>query len=241
MKKLVIISIICFFIFIPGIILYVYGRSLWFPIYLKLRGLRTVSEVQQKIEADVLKRLYQDFNQSGIQLPLNRLCIIGLKEEKKLEIWGMKDDTWIFIKEYPFTASSGTLGPKLKEGDRQIPEGIYRVESLNPNSRYHLSIKLDYPNAFDKAKGKMDGRIDLGGDIFIHGKAVTIGCIPIGDAGIEELFYLVNKTGKNNIIVIIAPYNMRNRKKKVDIDEIEWEEELYNKIKKKLSKFQKEI
>jgi len=63
------------------------------------------------------------------------------------------------IKSYPFTGFSGGLGPKLREGDGQIPEGVYAIEYLNPNSQFHLSVKLDYPNVFDKAKGRADGEI----------------------------------------------------------------------------------
>ena len=90
------------------------------------------------------------------------------------------------MRTFPFQGFSGTLGPKLREGDGQIPEGLYRIEYLNPNSSYHLSLKIDYPNAFDREKGRSDGRERLGYDIFIHGKSVTVGCIPIGDEAIGQ-------------------------------------------------------
>jgi len=71
------------------------------------------------------------------------------------------------VADYRITAASGTAGPKLREGDRQVPEGIYRIVGLNPNSRYHLSMKLDYPNAFDRHQAARDGRARPGSDIFI--------------------------------------------------------------------------
>ena len=70
---------------------------------------------------------------------------------------------------------------KLKEGDGQVPEGIYHIDSLNPNSMFHLSIRLDYPNSFDKQQGKIDGRKELGSDIMIHGNTCSSGCLAIGD------------------------------------------------------------
>ena len=90
-----------------------------------------------------------------------------------------------------------------------MPEGVYRIEYLNPNSSYHLSMKVDYPNAYDPAMAKRDGRTRLGGDIFIHGKDVSIGCVALGDRAIEELFTLVAETGTERVKVIIAPNDLR--------------------------------
>lgn len=85
------------------------------------------------------------------------------------------------------TGTSGTLGPKREEGDGQIPEGVYGVEDLNPNSLFHLSLKVSYPNAFDREMAKREGCGNLGGDIMVHGGSATVGCIPIGDDAIEEV------------------------------------------------------
>ena len=134
------------------------------------------------------------------------------------------------IKSYPFTGFSGGLGPKLRKGDGQIPEGVYAIEYLNPNSQFHLSVKLDYPNVFDKTKGRADGRDRLGFDIFIHGGSATIGCIPIGDAGIEEVFLMVSEVGINNVTAIVSPYHMRTNTKRIEIPGIIWEQELYDLI-----------
>jgi murein L,D-transpeptidase YafK len=102
-------------------------------------------------------------------------------------------------------AASGGPGPKLREGDLQVPEGVYRLTAFNPNSSYHLSLRVDYPNADDRAIAKAEGRTNLGGDIYIHGKAVSIGCLALGDAGIEELYVLVADVGLSRTRVLLSP------------------------------------
>jgi hypothetical protein len=225
-KLLVVLSI--GFIFIVAI--YFYRSSLSENIKYKLAGKRTTIEAIQTIESDVKKRLPIDFN------VFKELTLIALKDEKKLEVWG-KNDSWQLIRTYDFTAFSGKLGPKLKEGDRQIPEGIYRAEGLNPNSSYHLSIKVNYPNEFDKKIASQEARTNLGGDIFIHGKAVTIGCIPIGDAAIEELFYTVYSIGKDKTKIIISPIDLRKRKIEELKIEYLWQNDLYNNLSNELSNY----
>lgn len=163
--------------------------------------------------------------------------LIAVKDARILELWARKAGApWAQLRTYPFTAYSGGLGPKLREGDGQIPEGVYGIEYLNPNSSYHLSMKVDYPNVFDRAKAKADGRTRLGGDIFIHGKAVTIGCIPIGDAAIEELFYFVATAGKAKVRVVIMPVDFRCGATAPEIAGIGWEAELYAAIRAELRK-----
>lgn len=134
------------------------------------------------------------------------LQILVFKHEGLVEV---SAPGWDAPRIYPMTATSGTLGPKLREGDRQIPEGVYRVESLNPNSLYHLSLRLDYPNAFDRARAAEDGRTGLGGDIMIHGSDRSVGCIAVGDPAIEELFCCASAVRPENVSVVIAPYDMR--------------------------------
>ena len=149
-----------------------------------------------------------------------RLRILVFKNERRVEV---QAPGWATPRIYPMTKFSGTLGPKLKEGDRQIPEGVYGIEYLNPNSSYHLSMKVSYPNAFDRAHAQTDGRTSLGGDIMIHGKDVTVGCVPIGDDAIEELFYFVHSVGIKNVAVVIAPYDMRKgRRPELEQSSLPW-------------------
>jgi murein L,D-transpeptidase YafK len=183
------------------------------------------------LEAVVLPRLQPDFVRVNLVRPIRKLALLAFKQERRLEVWARdRQQRWRQLKIYPFTAYSGRLGPKLRQGDRQIPEGVYRIEYLNPNSKFHLSMKIDYPNIFDRTMARLDGRVDLGGDIFIHGKAATIGCIPIGDTNIEELFYLVQRVGRENVTVIIAPYDMRRGRSHPVKIRLGWEGELYRQI-----------
>jgi hypothetical protein len=82
---------------------------------------------------------------------------------------------------------------------------VWSTAGFNPNSSYHLSIRVDYPNADDRAAARQDGRTNLGGDIFIHGKAVSIGCLALGDAAIEELYTLVADVGLARSRVLLTP------------------------------------
>lgn len=130
---------------------------------------------------------------------------MGLKEERRLEVWAPAGPAWKRLRAYPVLAASGTAGPKLREGDLQVPEGVYRLTAFNPNSSYHLSVRVDYPNADDRAVARAENRTRLGGDIYIHGKAVSIGCLAIGDPSIEELYVLLADVGLARTTVILSP------------------------------------
>lgn len=157
-----------------------------------------------------------------------KLRIFVFKNERRLEVHA---SGWKTPRVYPMTGFSGTLGPKLKEGDGQIPEGVYGIEYLNPNSSYYLSMKVSYPNDADRRRAKADGRTNLGGDIMIHGTDATIGCVPIGDDAIEDVFYFVNAVGIKNVSVIIAPYDMRNgRKPELEKSPLQWYDALCGEI-----------
>lgn len=166
-----------------------------------------------------------------------KLTLIGLKNEQVLEVWAEHKGKKIHLESYPFTAFSGQLGPKFKEGDRQIPEGIYGISYLNPNSKFHLSMRISYPNAFDKKMARLEKRTNLGGDIMIHGKDRTIGCVPIGDDAIEELYFLAQKVGIKNIKVILAPVDFRTTTVIIKNDKHPWLKELYAKITKEMQPF----
>lgn len=117
------------------------------------------------------------------------------------------------------------------EGDRQVPEGIYGIESLNPNSLYHLSLRLNYPNEFDKRMALQDGRQNLGSDIMIHGSNMSIGCLALGDDVAEELFVLAARVGIKNVRIIITPVDFREQREfpVVQLD-VTWTEMLYRQI-----------
>ena len=166
---------------------------------------------------------------------VKEIYLLGNKETKILKLYGKKEneEKFTFIKEYPFTDFSGIKGPKLKELDGQIPEGIYKPIFLNSRSNYHLSVHINYPNEFDKKKGIEDKRDKLGNEIFIHGKNVSIGCIAIGDSAIEEVFYIIEKIGMEKTKVVITPNDLRVYP---EIESITWENELYDLIKQDMDK-----
>jgi hypothetical protein len=175
-----------------------------------LKGSHTVSQRVAQYGADVRLRLKPDFDRLGVSYPPRRVVLAAFKAERRLEVW-VADEPARFklLKTYPILAASGVLGPKLREGDYQVPEGLYRVESLNPNSLYHLSLRLNYPNDFDRSKAIKENRTQLGGDIMIHGSACSIGCLAMGDPASEDLFVLAAETGIAHIEVIVSPVDFR--------------------------------
>ncbi len=190
-------------------------------------------------ELTSIQRLNRHLADENFVIYPKNLTIIGLKHERILEVWTKKNNQYIHLVSYPFTAFSGILGPKFTEGDRQIPEGIYGISYLNPKSKFHLAMRITYPNAFDKKMATKEKRTNLGGDIMIHGNQVTIGCIPIGDKNIEELYFLAEKVGIANIKVILAPVDFR--KINVNItkkNKHPWLKELYADIKKEMKPYQ---
>jgi hypothetical protein len=158
----------------------------------------------------VQARLSSYCAKSGMAFPPVRLALLGFKAEKRLEVYAAgPDGAWKHLRTYPVLAASGGPGPKLREGDQQVPEGLYRIESLNPNSLYHLSLRVDYPNAADREQAGKEHRTQLGGDIMIHGNAVSIGCLAMGDEAAEDLFILAARTGLKHIDVILSPVDFR--------------------------------
>jgi len=135
--------------------------------------------------------------------------IRAFKEERELELFVKNKTTGKFelFRTYPIAAASGTLGPKLAEGDRQVPEGFYFVvpEGMNPNSNFHLSFNIGYPNEYDRANGR------TGSFIMVHGNSVSIGCLAMTDAKIEEIYAICHAAhggGQPFFRVHIFPFRM---------------------------------
>ena len=130
------------------------------------------------------------------------------KKEEILEVWLQKDNgEYALSLDYPICIYTGELGPKTREGDKQSPEGFYTVgrEAMNPNSQYHLSFNLGYPNAYDRAHGYS------GSMLMVHGKCVSIGCYAMGDRQIEEIYTLVGSAlqrGQPFVRVHAFPFRM---------------------------------
>jgi hypothetical protein len=158
------------------------------------------------------RRVLARFNAAKIAWPPREVGLVAIKDEKTVDMYGRDEaGKWKLIHRYKVLAASGGSGPKLRQGDRQVPEGIYAISYLNPHSRYHVSLRVNYPNAFDRKMAAADGRRDLGGDIMIHGKASSIGCLAVGDEAAEEIFWLAAEIGQRNLRLVIAPTDFRRR------------------------------
>lgn len=128
------------------------------------------------------------FAENQINFPPKQLYIRAFKLEKILEIWASDDTVFHLLKTYPICMIPGFLGPKIKQGDKQVPEGLYIIDKFNPKSDFHLSMRVNYPNAADSIRSK--DQKDPGGDIYIHGDCYSVGCLPMGDEAITEIFWL---------------------------------------------------
>lgn len=135
--------------------------------------------------------LRRSFSSMGVTFPPSAIFLRAFKMSSVLELWGACDTAapMVHLLNFQLEMVPGYLGPKQKEGDQQMPEGIYAINRLNPRSRFLLSLGLDYPNESDKMHADPDAP---GSDIFIHGGAASKGCLAVGDAGIEQLFLIVS-------------------------------------------------
>ena len=140
---------------------------------------------QQRQQTPDLK---QQLQQKGLMLG-NPIFIRIFKAESELEVWVQKDKTFALFKTYPICKYSGELGPKLKEGDKQAPEGFYFVppKQMNPNSDFHLAFNIGFPNKYDRAHDR------TGSFIMVHGACSSIGCYAMTDPFIEEIYLLAQE------------------------------------------------
>lgn len=158
------------------------------------------------------KTIKQYFSKANLPYQGFSLFIRAFKKERIVEAWvKTSGDKFDLLVTFPFCETSGGLGPKRKEGDLQIPEGIYTLNHFNPQSNFHLSLGVSYPNASDKI---LSDKKQPGGAIYIHGNCVTIGCIPITDDKIKELYVLAveaRNNGQQNIPIHIYPSRLDNK------------------------------
>jgi murein L,D-transpeptidase YafK len=222
-----------------SVLLYFKWGLLASEVDVAINGPRSVSERVQQYGPAVSLRLKTDFEKAGVSYPPSAVTLVVLKQEKQVELYaeGKGADSYRYIRTYPIYAASGRLGPKLRQGDWQVPEGVYDVESLNPNSHYHLALHVDYPNAFDREKAQADGRVDLGGDIMIHGSNVSIGCVAMGDSAAEDFFVLAAQAGTANVHLLFCPFDFRVVRAKLDASQFPpWITELYADLTERLNK-----
>jgi murein L,D-transpeptidase YafK len=157
--------------------------------------------------------LAKDFKKKNVAYPPKDIYLRAFKAQNELELWGRNNETseYKLIKLYHICALSGFLGPKRAEGDHQVPEGYYFIEDFNPKSDYYLSLLLNYPNFSDT---KLGAKTRKGGDIYIHGGCVTVGCMPMTDKGIQEIYTIclnAKVNGQEYIPVHIFPTHMNKQ------------------------------
>jgi murein L,D-transpeptidase YafK len=155
-------------------------------------------------EDDTLRKQFQA---KQLVWPARYVYIRSFKYDSELEVWvkNKQGEKYKLFKTYKICALAGSLGPKRMAGDYQVPEGFYYINEFNPNSNYHLSLGLNYPNASDRI---LSDPGQPGTDIYIHGNCVSTGCIPITDASIEELYILstyAKANGQDFIPVHVFP------------------------------------
>lgn len=187
-------------------------------LFITMPALAQSNFKQNQLKFDRVKEAYNEKGEK-LQKELHKagyasnfqLFVAAYKAEGKLEIWlkANGQNQFKLFKTYDFCAHSGTLGPKVIEGDNQTPEGFYNINVFNPMSNFHLSLGIDYPNTVDKLRtGKQN---KTGGDIYIHGNCVTVGCIPLTDEKIKEVYVLAveaRNSGQIDIPVYIFPFKM---------------------------------
>ena len=162
----------------------------------------SIENVEKSVSTEVLNEEIH-INQSP-----SSITLLVLKKERLIEVWFENEDQLWLDETYPVVGASGVAGPKLKQGDKQVPEGVYNITSINMESRFDIAMLINYPNAFDKERALEDGRENLGGAINIHGGSYSIGCIAIGDS-IQPIYEIVNQVGIDQVAVVILPYDFR--------------------------------
>lgn len=150
---------------------------------------------------------------AGVDTTHFEIFIRVFKQDKELQVWARSKSGAQFklVETYAICASSGELGPKRKEGDGQVPEGFYQVNVFQPSSEFYLAMEVNYPNASDRIKSD---KAHPGGEIMIHGNCVTIGCMPLTDDKIKEVYIMAleaKNDGQQSIPVHIFPTTMDDK------------------------------
>jgi len=192
-------------------------------------GRHSISTRLSQIGPRARDRWWPYFRRAGVSYPPASVVLVALKRERMIEVYaGPSPYRLSMLRGIGVTAASGGPGPKLREGDRQVPEGIYRIDQLNPNSNFHVSLRLAYPNALDLRMAERDGRHRLGGNIMIHGSDQSIGCLAVGDLAAEDLFVIAADAGPDNVSVVIAPRDFRRTREIEPMPgQPDWVRELY--------------
>lgn len=158
--------------------------------------------------------LRAQFARAGLTWPAHEVYIRSFKYDSQLEVWVRNNDSdpFTLFKTYNVCVMAGSIGPKRIEGDYQVPEGFYYISQFNPRSEYHLSLKLDYPNESDNI---LSDPTKPGDGIYIHGNCVSVGCIPLQNDQIDEVYLIASAArlnGEAYVPVHVFPIRFNNPK-----------------------------
>ncbi|HSQ44033.1 MAG TPA: L,D-transpeptidase family protein [Ginsengibacter sp.] len=158
--------------------------------------------------------LQKEFAAKGLEWPAKYVYIRSFKYDAQLEVWvkNSAKEKYKLFKTYKVCMQSGTMGPKRLQGDYQVPEGFYYINEFNPHSNYHLALGLNYPNASDRI---LSDSLRPGNSIYIHGSCVSVGCIPVTDEEIEEIYIIASyakSNGEDFIPVHVFPFRYNSRR-----------------------------
>jgi murein L,D-transpeptidase YafK len=167
------------------------------------------SEKAEICMANARPRVERQLAEKGFELG-SPIFLRIFKLSKQLEVWMQHGNKFELFKTYPICTYSGSLGPKLREGDQQSPEGFYTVSwgQLNPASRFHLSFDIGYPNAVDRINKR------TGSAIMVHGRCISQGCLAMGNLQIEEIYLLAYQSflhGQKAFDLHIFPFRMTKK------------------------------
>lgn len=196
-----VVWILFFLVFIP--ILKGFYQSDFISEQRKYPRVREAINKKEVIIRNKLSNHYIDLHELNVMM-------VAYKAEKRLDIFIKKklEVKYRKFQSYPICDISGVMGPKRKEGDLQTPEGFYHIDLFNPTSSYHLSFRISYPNLSDKRKSNAQ---NLGGDIYVHGLCATVGCLPMTNEIMDEIYLLAicaRNNGQNIIPFYIFPFEM---------------------------------
>lgn len=183
-------------------------------LFVCLFSLLNLSEAASRVSQFTRDKLANELPILGMNVG-NEVLIRTFKKESRLELWVRPTGKqhYTLFRTYPICYYSGSLGPKRRTGDKMTPEGFYAVTQrrLNPNSRFHLSMDIGYPNAFDRHWGRS------GSLLMIHGACDAIGCFAMSNSQIEEIYYLVEQAlanGQNKVAVHAFPFHLTDKQLK---------------------------
>lgn len=201
-SKYIFTSIFVFFLSIAGLM----GQS----------SFTSAKKVSLKVPASLDSKeefLQKEFKRKGLEWPAQYVLFRSFKYDGELEVWAKDNanEKYKLFKTYKVCMQSGSLGPKRLQGDYQVPEGFYYITEFKPNSAYHLSLGLNYPNTSDKI---LSDPQRPGNGIYIHGSCVSVGCIPVNNSDIEEIYLIASAakaSGEEFIPVHVFPIRYNNK------------------------------